>query len=405
VKAVAGVRSTERTATELSPAELRELKARLVAIAREAGGGGVRVCAATPDAVARARMEAAFARGDLATWEFDARRAATAADPANVLAGARSVIALALPYATRAPARRASLTGRVSNYAWGSDYHKRARALGRRIATELDGAAGARVARVVCDTAPLDERAFAARAGLGWIGKHTNLIVPGAGSFVFLAEVVTTLELPPDEPLRKTCGTCTRCLPACPTGALRGDYTMDATRCISDLTQRADAIPLALRPLVGDWVWGCDLCQEACPPTRQAGPGGGEAFEPRDDEAAFPDLIGLLQLRGNAYRRTRRTAMGWRGAAILRRNAAVGLGNALDRSAVPALVEALAGDPHPLVRGHAAWALGRIGSPAARAALQARAGCEPDPSVRREVALALESWETNPSPATLQSPE
>ena len=128
--------------------------------------------------------------------------------------------------------------------------------------------------RVVCDTAPLAERAFAARAGLGWIGKHTSLIVKGLGSAVFLGEIVTTLELEPDAPLRTSCGACTRCVDVCPTGALRGDNTMDATRCISDLTQRRDAIPRALRPLVGTWVWGCDLCNDACPPSVRAGRAG-----------------------------------------------------------------------------------------------------------------------------------
>jgi epoxyqueuosine reductase len=388
--------------------DARELKALVTRVAREAGAGAVRVASAEPDASARERQAAAFARGDFATWEYDDARAAAASDPASVLPGARSVVCLAVPYATPAPRRRAPLSGRVSNYAWGADYHTRLRAIGRRVAAALDAAAGAVVSRVVCDTAPLAERAFAARSGLGWAGKHTNLIVPGLGSFVFLAEVVTTLYLPPDEPLRKTCGTCTRCLPACPTGALRGDYTMDATRCISDLTQRGDAIPLALRPLIGDWVWGCDLCQDACPPTRHAGPSGDAAFAPRDREAAFPDLLALLNLRGNAYRRTRRTAMGWRGAAILRRNAAVALGNSLDRAAVPALQAALCGDAHPLVRGHAAWALGRIGAPAGRAALQARLPDEADPSVRAEVFLALRSWEseeTNGLPSALQCPE
>jgi epoxyqueuosine reductase len=193
--------------------------------------------------------------------------------------------------------------------------------------------------------------------------------------------------------LKKTCGTCERCVAACPTGALRGDYTIDARRCIADLTQRTDAIPRDLRALVGDWVWGCDLCQEACPPTRLAAPGGAPRFAPVDDALAAPALVELLRLRSGAFkRRYQPTALGWRGAAVLRRNAAVALGNALDRSAVPALEDALATDPHPLVRGHAAWALGRIGSPRALASLAATLArpAETDPTVRAEVAAALE---------------
>jgi epoxyqueuosine reductase len=242
----------------------------------------------------------------------------------------------------------------------------------------------------VCDTAPLAERAFAARAGLGWVGKHTSLIVKGLGSAVFLGEIVTTLALEPDPPLRTSCGACARCAGACPTGALRGDYTMDATRCISDLTQRRDAIPRELRPYVGTWVWGCDLCNDACPPSIAAGRAGDAAFTPLEEESAAPDLQALLRLRGAAFRRWCATAMGWRGAAVLRRNAAVALGNGLDRADVPALEAALREDASPLVRGHAAWALGRIGSPQAFAVLRTASETERDPAVRDEVAAALE---------------
>jgi epoxyqueuosine reductase len=173
-------------------------------------------------------------------------------------------------------------------------------------------------------------------------------------------------------------------------GALRGDYTIDATRCIADLTQRTDAIPRELRPLVGDWVWGCDLCQDACPPTQRA-PRDASAFAPLDAEAAAPSLQALLRLRSGEFRRRYAcTAMGWRGAAVLRRNAAIALGNGLDRADVPALAGALRDDPHPQVRGHAAWALGRIGSPQAWAALRAAAATEREASVAAEIAAALE---------------
>ena len=244
---------------------------------------------------------------------------------------------------------------------------------------------------IACDTRPLAERAFAARSGLGWVGKHTNVIAPSLGSFVFLGEVVTTLELPLDGPLRKQCGSCARCVDVCPTAALRGDYTIDATRCIADLTQRTDAIPREMRALLGDWVWGCDLCQLACPPTQAAGSRAQPSEEPVEAETAVPSLIGLLHLRSGEFkRRFKKTAMGWRGAAVLRRNAAVALGNALDRASIPALVLTLHEDPHPMVRGHAAWALGRIGAPSAFSALRARYGVETDGGVLDEIRAALE---------------
>ena len=389
------------------------------ALARDCGAAAVRIAPADADATTRARMHEALARGDLATWSYDAAYADAATDPASLLPGARSIVCIAIPYATPIPRERRG-HGRVSAYAWSRDYHRRMQTTLREIAARIDDLAAdpntepnlnvklntepdgnvilslskdapqPRTTRVVCDTAPLAERAFAARAGLGWIGKHTSLIVHGLGSAVFLGEIVTTLELEPDPPLRTSCGTCTRCVDVCPTGALRGDGTMDATRCISDLTQRRDAIPRELRPLIGTWVWGCDLCNDACPPSRIAGRAGDAAFAPLGADTAEPDLQHLLRLRGRAFARFRETAMGWRGATVLRRNAAVALGNELDRAGVPALAEALTGDPSPLVREHAAWALGRIGSPPAYAALREAARAETDRAVLGELALALE---------------
>ncbi len=370
-------------------ADAVSIKALAIERARALGAGDVRVVDAREDEQSRERMRASFERGDLASWGYDAAYARAAADPNAVLAGARSIVCVAVPYATP-PAQPPPLHGRVSNYAWSLDYHRRMRTLLEGVARAIDAAAGAAVTAIACDTKPIAERAFAARAGLGWIGKHTNLISPTLGSFVFLGEVITTLELEPDAPLRKTCGACTRCIEGCPTGALRGDYTIDATRCIADLTQRTDPIPREMRPLIGDWVWGCDICQVVCPPTGKAGNAGGAAFVPLDGTVAAPSLTELLQLRSGEFkRRYARTAMGWRGAAVLRRNAAIGLGNALDRSAIPALVAALADDPHPMVRGAAAWALGRIGAPRAIDALRTRATCEPDPTVQEEIAAAL----------------
>jgi epoxyqueuosine reductase len=387
-------RSTPRFRPNAGVVESRRSDAAAAARAVKAaalacGASAVAIASAAPDERTRARMRAAFARGDLATWSYDDAYAASASTPETLLPGARSVVCVAVPYATQAPPQRRG-HGRVSAYAWSDDYHRRMQRLLDDLAARIDALAGAPATRIVCDTAPLAERAFAARSGLAWIGKHTSAIVPGLGSAVFLGEVVTTLELAPDEALRKSCGACTRCIDVCPTGALRGDGTIDATRCISDLTQRRDAIPVALRPLIGNWVWGCDLCNDACPPSQRAGHNGGTASLPLDDDTAAPRLTDLLQLRGARFRRWRRTAMGWRGAAVIRRNAATALGNGLDRADVPALEASLNEDPSALVRGHAAWALGRIGSPRARAALRAALEREREPSVCDEVRAALE---------------
>lgn len=330
-----------------------------------------------------------FSRGDLETWGYDERYAQIAADPRSLLESARCVVCVAVPYRTPEP-RPGHLRGRVSSYAWSRDYHATLRGILDELVRLLNAFGQGGVSRAVCDTAPVGERARAASAGLGWIGKHTNLISPSAGSFVFLGEIVTSLDLPADGPVRKTCGSCTRCVTACPTGALRGDYTIDARRCIADLTQRTDQIPRALRSYIGEWVWGCDICQVVCPPNEQVEVQGGDRFRPFDEGAAAPDLVALLHLKSGEFkRRYRRTAMGWRGAAVLRRNAAIALGNRLDRSTVPALLASLNDDPHPMVRGASAWALGKIRSPAALRGLQTAVHSENDPTVREEIAAAI----------------
>lgn len=373
--------------------DLEAIKRLACDAARELGAADVRVAPAHQDEFAREAMRAAFARGDFTTWRYDDEYARKASSPEHVLAGAQSVICIAMPYRTEEP-DAPPLSGRVSNYAWSADYHHRVKALLMQVAQRIDEAAGEPVTAVACDTKPLAERAFAARAGLGWIGKHTNLINPNAGSFIFLGEVVTTLPLPADAPLKKSCGSCSRCIDACPTGALRGDYTIDARLCIADLTQRTDSIPREMRALVGTWVWGCDLCQIACPPNDCATVRASETNRALTAETSTPSLLRLLRLRSGEFKRTyARTAMGWRGAAILRRNAAVALGNTLDRAAVPALAQALRDDPHPMVRAHAAWALGRIGGPEAHNHLQQQLDGEQDGQVREEVLLALSTAE------------
>jgi epoxyqueuosine reductase len=361
----------------------------LRAFARARGAADLRIAAAAPPPNERARFAAAVARGDLATWPYDDAYATAATTPAALLAGARSVVCVALPYARHALPERPGC-GRVSIYAASTDYHHAMHALLAQLADELARLVPGARSRAACDTAPIAERAFARASGLAWIGKHTNAIVAGTGSYAFLGELITDAALPCDEPRKTHCGSCSRCVSACPTGALRGDYTMDATRCIADLTQRTDAIPRALRPLVGTWVWGCDLCQAACPPTQRA-PRDASALAPLPDDTARPPLQALLHLRSGAFKRTfARTAMGWRGSAVLRRNAAVALGNTGDRAAVPALEAALEHDPHPNVRAHAAWALGRIGSPRALRALATSLGTERDAAVCAEITVALE---------------
>jgi epoxyqueuosine reductase len=248
------------------------------------------------------------------------------------------------------------------------------------------------MAGTLVDTARIVDRAAAARAGLGWYGKNTCIIATrDTGSYLFLAEVPLDLDLEPDAPLRKSCGSCAACMAACPTHAIPAAYVLDTPRCISYLTiEHRGAFPVELRPEMGNWVFGCDLCQEVCPPNRHVLPLAPPALRPRDVEDAYPDLIPLLTMSVPEYRdRFRGRAMKRAKRDGLARNAAVALGNSGDQAAVPALIDALRAHDAPLVRSHAAWALGHLGGHAARAALDRCRTTEPDAKVRTEIEAAL----------------
>ena len=311
--------------------------------------------------------------------------------PKTLLDGARSVISLAMSYKTTEPPTASDVPrGRVARYAWGRDYHSLIKARVRRFVRELPDAVGEPVrARHFVDDGPMNDRAAAERAGVGWFGKNTNILTPTLGSWAFLAEVITNLDLRADAPLKKTCGECARCIPACPTGAIVAPYVIDNRRCISFLTiELRGAIPREMRPLVGDWVFGCDLCQDVCPVNRKAAVSREAEFGKRHDFDA-PALIPLLSLDEDGFRR-RFEGSPIRRAKLsgLRRNACVALGNIGDRAATPALSAALRSDD-AIVRAHAAWALGRIGGDAAKTALKSALANERDAAAREEITAAL----------------
>ncbi len=323
---------------------------------------------------------------------FSHERADRATEPVRALNAAASVITLAAPYKTEFAPQGSidGLRGRVARYAWGRDYHRVLEKKLRSLAAFIEERCGAR-SRGLVDYGPLAERAYAARAGIGWFGKSTNLLLPGLGSWILLAELLTTAPLEADPPLAKSCGGCTRCIVACPTGAISGPYVVDNRRCISFQTiENRGWIPRELRPLMGDWVFGCDLCQDVCPV------GGGREgaalpeFAPATLDAALPELTALLSLSQEEFHSR------FQGRAIVRakraglaRNACVALGNIGDAGAVPALMAALNGDESPVVRGHAAWALGRIGGAPARGALTAAREAEADAQVLDEIDTAI----------------
>ena len=371
--------------------------------------------------VVRERIERGLMDG--LPW-FTAERASISCHPDALLPEARSIIALAMFYLTEQPREPGDgiPRGRISRYAWGDDYHEIIKPKLQQFAAWLreyarDEAPEVQT-RLFVDTGRMVDRAVAQRAGLGWYGKNTNILTPGWGSWVFLAEIVTNLSLGGpdgslyDAPLKASCGRCDICLRACPTGALPAPYVLDNTRCISYLTiELRGSIPLELRPLMGTLIFGCDICQQVCPVNivaerrlglRQDGKVASAStqliqlrprpeFRPRAGIGSSPDLIPLLALSEEEFRERFRHSpilrAKWRG---LLRNVCVALGNIGDPQAIPALTGALH-DAEPLVRGHAAWALGRIGGTRARRALEDALPMECEEEVQQEIRCAISS--------------
>ena len=392
-----------------------ELTAAVKSRAKALGFCAVGITSADPfeESEAAAAQRTADGLMDGLTWWSEARVHASA-NPRRATPDARTVIALAFPYPSSdspspsggGPGGRRQISeprcgkasvsddgprGRIASYALGRDYHE---VLLERMEPLLAMLREhGHTAKTYVDHGWMLDRAAAARAGIGWLGKNTNLLVPGIGSNVLLAEIVTSAPLETDPPLKKSCGGCDACMRVCPTGALVAPGVLDNRRCISFWTiEHRGVIPLDIRPMIGDWIFGCDLCQEICPVNARPAapdPDALAAFGPPIE--ARPRLEELLTLDDAAFQPRFRESALWRTRrAGLLRNVCIALGNVADRGSVPALAGALA-DPEPLVRGHAAWALGRLGGTAARAALEGALSREADAWVRDECGLALQA--------------
>jgi epoxyqueuosine reductase len=349
--------------------------------------------------------------GRAADMEWLARDAEPRRDPVEVLPGARTVVTVALSYAHDEPAPipadrlAGGPAGTIARYARGEDYHIVVKQKLLALARAVEGALGRPVAARACvDTAPILEREAAQRGGLGFIAKNTMMILPGVGSYVVLGELVLDLECAPAaEEITPRCGECRRCLDACPTGAFVDAYVLDAGRCISYLTiENSGAIPRALRPAIGDRVFGCDVCQEVCPWNAGATPAPAPELTPRPGYGR-PSLRRLLGLGAAQFRKwQRRSALRRIHRAQLLRNVAVALGNVGTVEDVPALRDAL-DENAPLVRAHVAWALGAIAArdpsavEAVHGALTTRRAIEEDPTVVDELDAALRDLSHTPT--------
>jgi epoxyqueuosine reductase len=328
-----------------------------------------------------------LARGMAGEMRWLSRDAALRRDTRLPHRGAKSAIVVALDYGGRQPA------GTLARYARGRDYHgvmkERLRHLLKWLETETGSAVSG---RPYVDTGPILERDLARLAGLGWFGKNTMLINPKRGSFLFLGALFVDVELEADESFAEEhCGTCHRCIDACPTSAILEGGVLDATRCIAYLTiEKRGAIPAEWRPAIGTLVYGCDICQDVCPWNVRF---ASEAKDPELTTGSLegsPDPVALLRMdTADFQRRFGGTAVTRAGRQGLSRNAAIALGNRAAPGDAEALAECLARDPDPVVRAHAAWGLGAIGTPETLDALRARALDERDEMVLEEIREAL----------------
>ncbi len=336
-----------------------KLKEQLVSFAHEIGFNSCRIAECTAPAHATEFREW-LREGAHGEMNYMERGEEKRCDPQKVLLGARSIVVLALNYfqGEQVQASEVTAKGKIARYAWGDNYHQVVERKLDKIDKFLREFGGRQKCYV--DTGPILERDHAAQAGMGWHGKSTMLIDERLGTWFFLAEILTTLGLPPDEPVPDRCGTCERCIKACPTGAIIAPHRLDARRCISYLTiELKGSIPLELRPLIGDRIFGCDDCLEVCPWNRFAQVSQETAFSARQSTTGMC-LRDYLGLNDTEFRRL------FKKSPIKRikrrgflRNVCVALGNVGDVSDIPTLKRAAA-DPEPLIAEHAAWAIEQI---------------------------------------------
>ena len=307
-------------------------------------------------------------------------------DPDAALPGAASIVCAAVSTVLPEDAKQDS---RLARFARVRDYHMVLGSAMSQLADWIQEQDADAQYRISVDTGPLVERAAACRAGLGFIGKNCSLITPRAGSFVLLGAVLTTVPLAVHPPVQMDCGDCRACLDACPTGALTAPYTLQETACLSYLTQKKGWIPREYRGYMSHTLWGCDVCQDVCPYNRVTESATVTLWDPNKDEIHLPDLPDILAWDTSQYQSNLgESALSWRGRTVLQRNALIMLGNRQDPGDA-ALAAAHLQDSRSVIRGHAAWALGNIGTAGSRQHLTTAMKYERDAVVQEEIKAAL----------------
>lgn len=371
--------------------DIDKLKEELIAFSREIGIDKIGFTTADPFSELKNRLirqqELGFQSG---FEEPDIDKRVT---PSLLLEEPRSIISIALAYPAKMKLRVVSKKGErrgiFSRASWGLDYHHilkdRLKKLEEFILTKVPEAQ----LKSMVDTGEFSDRAVAERAGIGWSGKNCSIITPEFGSYVYLGEMITSIPFLPDTPIEDQCGSCTKCLEACPTGALVQGGQINARRCVSFLTQTKDFIPDEFRDMIGNRVYGCDSCQTACPVNKGKDFHFHEEMEP-NPEIAKPLLLPILKMSNREFKNMFGHVSGsWRGKKPIQRNAIIALSHFKDERAVPELIDVLEKDPSPVTKGTAAWALGKIGGETALKALKQAKKHESDRMVQNEIEKGL----------------
>jgi epoxyqueuosine reductase len=371
--------------------DIAKLKEELIAFSKEIGIDKIGFTTADPFTELRYRLnkqqELGYQSG------FEEPDIEKRVNPHLLLQEPRSIISIALAYPAkmknRVEGKKGGRRGFFARASWGFDYHHILRDRLKKLEQFLlEKMPEARLKSMV-DTGELADRAVAQRAGIGWSGKNCAIITPEFGSYVYLGEMITTIPFEPDTPIEDQCGTCTACLDACPTGALVQGGQINAQSCIAYLTQTKSIIPDEYRDKIGNRIYGCDSCQTACPVNKGKDFHFHEEMEP-DPEIAKPLLKPILKLTNREFKNKFGYVAGsWRGKKPIQRNAIIALAHFKDATAIPNLIDVLENDPSPILKGTAAWALGKIGGETAITALETALDKEPDTEVLSEIKKGL----------------
>lgn len=315
-------------------------------------------------------------------------------EPQRLLPEAQSIISIAIAYPSRmkdAPrSTKVERRGIFARASWGIDYHVVLKERLEKLASFMREKIPDAENKLMVDTGELSDRAVAERAGIGFSGKNTSIITPEFGSFVYLGELITNIPFVPDEPLEDSCGECTKCLDACPTGALIQGGQLNAQRCIAFLTQTKDFLPDEFRTKIGNRVYGCDTCQVVCPRNKKVDFHIHPELEP-DPDIVKPKLKPMLRLSNREFKETFGHLSGsWRGKKPLQRNALIALGHYKDKTALEEMIAVMNNDPRPVIRGTAAWAIGKIGTEEAFLAIKEAMEKERDDQVIFEMGKGLD---------------